>query len=305
MNRLVFWIFSYNRGQFLKNCVASIEACAPGCAIRIFDDHSSDPETRQILAQLSQQHSVCYPQSDNSQQSKHGGLYANMQSAFDMSSGDDLVCFLQDDTQLVRPLSQEDIDELSLFFATSKRPCFVQPAFRLGRNREKEKKLVRFDLEQPVYYIDRLKSSAGAFYSDICLFRVSDLRAVNWQFVIRESGNEQQARQCLAQMAYWRNPFAAWLPNVPAFRGKTQTLALRIAQKIRRSGFYPLAYLTQEQNRAFRQRAGESVPYAEEFLELQSGHLTRPWIYYPLQGSSLLKWLNSAELKLRRWFGRR
>lgn len=304
MNQLVFWVFSYNRGEFLKNCIASIEQCAPTCAIRIFDDHSTDPETRRVLAEASQRHHVCYPEAQGGEQSKHGGLYANMQTAFARSADDELVCFLQDDTQLVRPLGQEDIERLAAFFRHSDRPSFIQPAFLRGCNRTKDDPITRYDPERRVYYVDRFKNSAGAFYSDICLFRVGDLRAVGWQFVQREGGNERQARERLAQMAYWRDPFAAWLPNVPAFRGKAATLALRVAQQRRRSGFYPLTCMAPAENQAFIARADTQIPYAEDFLQVRNGSIPQPWIYYPLQGSAPLKLLNSVEVKLRKLLGR-
>lgn len=303
MNQLIFWVFSYNRGNFLKNCVASIEHCAPGFPIRIFDDHSTDAETRSVLDDLAQRHRVFYPNVEG-EQTKHGGLYANMQNAFAISADDDLVCFLQDDTQLVRPVTEEDMRRFEHFFTISAKPCFIQPAFLHGRNRKKDNSLTRYNHELDVYHVDRLKNSAGAFYSDICLFRVGDLRKVGWQFVQREAGNERQARERLAQMAYWRDPFVVWLPNVPAFRGKKSTLALRLAQRLRRSGFYPLDYLSAEQNRVFVERPVSAFPYAEDFLQVRNGPISQPWIYYPLQGSTALKLLNSVELKLRKLLGR-
>lgn len=303
MSQLVFWVFSYNRGNFLQHCIASIEQCAPGCAIRIFDDRSPDPETRQILEDLSGRHSVHYP-ADSGAQSKHGGLYANMQAALTLSGDEELVCFLQDDMQLVRTVTPEDIQRLEHFFATAAKPCFMRPTFLHHRNPVKDKRLTRYDLERRVYYVDRFKNSAGAFYSDVCLFRPKDLRAVGWAFVPREANNERQARERLAQMAYWRDPFASWLPNVPAFRGKARTWALRMAEKKRRCGFYPLAYMTPEQTQAFLLRDDQTLPYAEDFLQVRDGDLPKPWIYYPLQGSRWLKRLNNVEVKLRKLMGR-
>lgn len=304
MSALHFWVFSYNRAEFLSNCVASIELCAPGWPIHIFDDHSSDPETRAVLAELARRHQVVYPTPQAHEQTKHGGLYANMQAAYEQSGADDIVCFLQDDTQLVRPLSAEDVQAIETFFASQAKPCLLQPAFMRGCNKKKDFARTRYDATHRVYYVDRLSNSAGAFYSDICLFRVRDLRAVGWRFVTREAGNETQARELLAQMAYWRDPFAAWLPNVPAFRGKQQTLALRLAQKRRRSGFYPVKIMSAEDNRCFLERPHNAVPYAEDFLQLQQGRVSEPWIYYPLQGSSWFKTLNSIELKWRKWRGK-
>jgi hypothetical protein len=39
---LRFCVFSYNRGRFLQNCVRSIELCAPGQPITVYDDGSDD-----------------------------------------------------------------------------------------------------------------------------------------------------------------------------------------------------------------------------------------------------------------------
>ena len=39
-------IFSYNRGEYLKNCVESVRRNIPDATIRVYDDCSDDPETR-------------------------------------------------------------------------------------------------------------------------------------------------------------------------------------------------------------------------------------------------------------------
>lgn len=298
---MVFWIFSYNRGEFLHNCVTSIELCAPDSTIRIFDDNSTDADTRKILGELSQRHSVYYPQPQTDDGNKHGGLYANMQAAFEYCDADDLVCFLQDDTQLVRKVAPQEFLELKEYFANSK-AGFVHPAFMRWRNKKSDQSRTRFDAEKNVYFVDRLQSSAGAFFSDICIFHTQKLRDAQWRFIPRESRNEQVARRTLQQMAYWRNPFLAWLPNAPAFRGKIQTFALRHAQKIRPCGFFPIHILSDEENQRFVTRDPHRLPYAEEFLKT-SVDLPKPWIYYPLQGKSGLKHLNNIELKIRRWLG--
>jgi glycosyltransferase involved in cell wall biosynthesis len=296
---LVFWIFSYNRAEFLKNCVASIEQCAPGCTIHIFDDNSSDAQTRALLAELGEKYSVHVPPPQENGGNKHGGLYANMQAAYELCDPRDLVCFLQDDTQLVRPVTPEEIGRLEAY-CLKRGPGFVQAAFMRGSDRQKDRERTRFDELGKVYFVDRLSSSAGAYYSDICLFQVQQLRSADWRFVPRESHNEQAARDKLKQMAYWRDPFVAWLPYVPAFRGKQQTWALRWAQKKRRCGFYPLRLMGADETRQFLSRDPARLPYAEDFLRAPES-LPEPWIYYPLQGKSWLKHLNSLEIKVRRW----
>lgn len=299
---LVFWIFSYNRGDFLKNCVASVEQCAPNCAIHIFDDNSSDPDTRALLAQLGETYSVHFPSPQTGGSGKHGGLYANMQAAYEACEPDDLVCFLQDDMQLVRHIAPDEIAEIDDYLSRVEKPCFVYPAFLKGVNRHKRKNAISFDHTQGFYFLSSPKKSVGVYYSDIHICKVRRLRAVGWKFMAKESGNEQIAKNLLGKMAYLRNPFVFYLPYVPSYRGKVLTLALRLAHKFRNCGFYPFNYLTKQENQFFLTRNPAKLPYAEDFLRVSEA-LPQPWIYHPLQGKSWLKHLNSLEIKLRRWCG--
>lgn len=300
--KLVFWIFSYNRGNFLLNCVRSIEQCAPGASIHIYDDNSDDADTLATLNALSAAHRVHTPQTDATAKNKHGGLYANMQAAYELCQDEDLVCFLQDDTQLVRPIDPEEVNNIRAFL-TKQGPRFVQCNFMKGCNKKRDQAKTHFNKQLDVYFVDRFSNSAGAFYSDICLFLTQQLRAVHWRFEPRESTNEQQAKQHFKQMAYWRNPFCAWLPYVPAFRGKKQSWALRRAHKKRRCGFYPITNMLPTERQNFMARAAAQIPYAEDFLNTET-QLPKPWIYYPLQGKTILKHLNSIELAVRKRLSR-
>jgi glycosyltransferase involved in cell wall biosynthesis len=294
-----FIVFSFNRGEFLDNCIASIEYCAPDADITIFDDDSDDLATRQRLQSLAARHRVIYPEPGPGN-SKHGGLYANMQSAFERLEPDDVTCFLQDDVQLVRKLSAEDFDAIARYFDTVDNAGFIQPAFLRGCNRLTDQAQIRFDAAAGGYLVDRLNRSAGAWYSDIFVVRARDLRDVGWKFLARESRNELQARERLRQMLYLKNPFAAWLPCPPAWRGKTRTIALRLAHRLSGCGYYPLRYMSDAENELFRQRDARILPVAEDFLDVDGSEPPEPWIYHPLQGRRLLKLLNSAELKIRR-----
>src|SRR5690606_13554415 len=193
-----------------------------GCPIHIFDDNSNDVATCRILERLESICQVHYPVSDTAAQSKHGGLYANMQSALAGLAASDLVCFLQDDTQLVRPVGTVEIAAFAAFFQDPS-AGFLMPAFMRGCNRQSDASLTRPTDEGKFYLVDRTRSSAGAWYSDIFISRAGNLQQVGWNFLNREPLNEQQARMRFKQMHYLRNPFIAWLPLVPAFRGKQQT----------------------------------------------------------------------------------
>lgn len=300
---LRFWVFSYNRGRFLENCVHSIERCAPGCPITIFDDDSTDPATRAVLAGLATRHRVQRPAAA-SDHTKHGGLYANMQAAFTATADTELFCFLQDDMQLVRTLKPAEVERFATILADSPTTCFLQPAFMKGSDRKRHARLVRYDASVEAYQIDRHHHSAGAWYSDILIGHAGRLRQQGWQFLSGEAANEQQARRHLGQLLYLKNPFVAWLPNVPAWRGKTRTLGLRLAHWAGSSGFHPLNYLSQQQAAVLAARDPAQLPFAEDWLTLVAGRLAEPWVYHPLQGRRVLKLLNSLELKCARWFRR-
>jgi hypothetical protein len=134
---------------------------------------------------------------------------------------------------------------------------------------------------------------------------VGRLRTSNWKFGSRESLNEQQAKHLFKPMAYWQNPFVAWLPAAPTWRGKRRTLALRLGEKKHHCGLYPLQILQGKAEQDFLQRSPDEQPYAETYLHIcedVAGRLNvkTPWVYHPLQGNRWLKWLNSLELKLRK-----
>jgi glycosyltransferase involved in cell wall biosynthesis len=294
---LSFCVFSYNRGEFLRNCVRSIMECAPQCPVSIFDDNSDDPETIEILQTLSTQHQVIQPESPAGASGKHGGLYANMQAAFDRLPDDGLFCFLQDDMQLVRPLSAPEIAAMNAQLEDCIQPRLLQPAFLKGCNRQADADCIRFAATENAYCIDRFRHSAGAWYSDILVAKAGRLRSAGWRFLPRESANERQARETLAQMLYLKNPFAAWLPSVPSYRGRTRTWALRQAERLAGCAFYPLRIMSDKQNRRFLERSHTDLPVAEDFLSLAGDALPTPWISHPLQGRRVLKLLNTISLK--------
>jgi len=321
-------IFSFNRAEFLQHCVASVERCMPFAHILIVDDHSTDPQTQAVLAQLRQRHNVIQPSRDNGElQSKHGGLYANMQLALDwLSAIDDspagagqaspdplnvaigtnapaiargseiIMCTLQDDMQIVRPVAFEEFLAMQASWRASPQQGFLHPAFLKGSERQRNDLALHQDGH--VYINQRRNSSVGAWYSDIFIAPVARLRQHGWQFGARESANEAQARQLFEPMGYLLNPFIAWLPAAPCWRGKRRTWAIRQGERRHGCGFHPFHEMTPQQLRTLCERPPSQLPYAEDYLRLQTDSLTQPWVYHPLQGSRWLKWLNSLELKL-------
>lgn len=297
---MLFCIFSFNRGRFLQNCVDSIEQCAPGARIVVFDDSSYDENTVAILGELSKRYPVMGSAGGNSR--KLGGLYGNMQAALEYTQDEDLVCFLQDDMQLVRRVSQGELDHLKNIFASRPSLAFLQPCFLKGSNRQRDQKSLTLDKETGCYFRNGGNQSAGFYFSAVSVVVPRRLLDTGWRFESSEPLNDRQARKYFGPIGHLSMPFAMYLPDVPAYRGKVKTLALRIAEKITKAGYYPIRVMSDDEVKAFLQRSLDVLPVAEDFLSCVDGNPKKPWVYYALQSKPLLKKLNVAELALRRWF---
>ncbi|WGL15995.1 glycosyltransferase family A protein [Microbulbifer bruguierae] len=295
------FVFSYNRGPFLENCIASIEACAPQCRLTVIDDGSDDPETRQVLAGIAERHQVI----DKTAHSAHklGGLYANMQAAYEMVANDELMCFLQDDTQMVRPLTEGDLQSLRQNFDRQPDLGFVSPAFVRGFSlRKKANRDFRFDRERDFWFWYPRKRSTGTWFSALLIADPRRLRQLNWQFEVGESVNNRKASQMFCRMARMRVPFAMWLPNGRAYRGKQKSLALRFGEWSRHCGLYPLQLMSTAEVEELANCEPARLPVAEDFLRLVHGKVPTPWVYDPMQGAGWLKLLDRMERKVRSAF---
>jgi len=299
---MLFCVFSFNRGQFLENCVRSIEQCAPTARLAVFDDNSDDQGTREALDRIRARHAVLQPGKTSTH--KLGGLYGNMQSALEYARDEDLVCFIQDDMQVVRPVSQEEIRVISRTFDADERLAFLQPCFLKGCNRARDQRTLTFNPDLNTYFRSETSQSSGRHFSAVLVTRPARLLARGWVFARSEPENDRQASQFFGRIGHLFAPIAMWLPEVPAYRGKRKTLALRLAERRRGVGFYPFVTMTRDDLTRLKQRSPEILPVAEDFLTCTNRTLPVPWMYYPLQGSRWLKKLNGLELSLRRWTGR-
>ncbi len=291
---MIFFVFSYNRGRFLQNSIDSIEHCAPASRVFIYDDQSDDPETQEILQTLADRHSVVY--GDHDTENQHGGLYANMQKAFESLTGDHVVCFMQDDTQLVRRITAEDMAFIEGYFRHNPEGGFLAPVFLRGITRQKTLSEFEYDPEHQVYFCRHQNDKcAGVYYSDIFISTTERMKSAGWQFMEGELENEWQAKSCFMEMGYMYAPFVMWLPNGPAYRNRKKPIAYQIAEKQNRAGFYPYQYMTEHDVERLRRRPPEERPVAENFLKTVDPDLRKPWIYHPLKRSRILRRLYKIE----------
>lgn len=299
MDVLTVCIFSFNRGTFLRNCVESIRHCIPDAGIVIFDDNSDDPETCEYLEQAAEFCRIVEPREVGT--IKHGGLYHNMNAALDLFQNSRLICFLQDDTQVVRPVSSSEIGAIDELFGSNPTLGFVHPCFIRGVDLRKRPVTPLPGPASGFFFREDTGQSAGIHYSDLVVFKPDRLLAAEWCFHQSEPANDKQAKGLFGMMAYMWLPFAMWLPEVPAYRGKKKTFGLQMAERKKQVGFYPFRLLSEDEVDRLQGRESPQLPVAEDFLECTSGSPPRPWTYNPLTGLTLLKNLNNAEVTLRRW----
>ena len=293
-------IFSYNRGQHLQSCLESIEHCAPDLEVTIYDDDSDDPLTKKVLQQAHDKHQVINTKAESNATKKLGGLYNNMQLAIEQLSDRGTLCFLQDDMQLVRKVDQSDLQDIENYFHQSPKSAFLHPAFLKGSNRKRDYSTMYWDANANAYYRNPGKQSVGVHFSAVAITKPDRLIEFNWSFKSKEKNNDQQAKTLFGKMGFMKDPFLIWVPNVPVFRGKKKTIGINLAEKIHKSGFYPMTYLTEEENKRFKHRSTDTLPITEDFLTLKNSALKKPWHHHPLAGNKILKFIHKLEMKIKK-----
>lgn len=299
---MIFFVFSYNRGPHLRNCIESIEACAPEHRIVIYDDASNDAETQQTLLDIGKNHEI-RTRDDKASGDQHGALYTNMQRAIESVAGEDtLICFLQDDTQLVRPIDEHDIAFMEGYFRDFPDAGFLAPVFQKKITRKRTLDRFIYRENRGVYVCEHKsrKQVAGVYYSDFSITRSDRLRKANWQFVPGEFDNETQAKSNFIEMGYMYDPLAMWLPNPPAYRNKKKSFTFQLAEIVNKAGFYPFRIMNENAVQRLRARPKKDVPIAEDYLEVRVKGLKSPWIFDPLRRYRLLRKMAKFEAWLRR-----
>jgi len=288
---LTILVFSFNRGQFLRNCIASIERHAPMATVIIVDDLSDDADTQTALKELGERYSIRQPELD-SDKHKLGGLYENMQNAYESLPDDTLFCCLQDDMQMVRDLQAADISAMHDYFEQNPKAGFLHHVFMKGHQRRRYEESSRFDEQQQVYQRISDGKRVGEYFSAVFTARVDRLREQDWHFARGEQANNALAREHFDRMGTMRNPFAHWLPCVPSHRHKRKTWAIRLAEKRTGAGYYPFQSMSEDAVQQLLSRTSNVLPIAEDFLETTPRAPVEPWIYHPLQGAP--RWIYLA-----------
>ena len=296
-------VFSYNRGAWLENCVASIERLAPHAELSVRDDASDDPATLAALERIARRHEVhAAPARAGTASTKTGGLYPAMQAALDALPDDRLFTFMQDDGQFVRAVGPRDIAAMRRWFDADERHGFLGHQFLRGYRRGRDAERWAFDGALGVYVSRSVPGTLdwGDHFAAILTSRSDRLRAAGFRFAAREKTNDALAAGLFGPRAVLRDPFAADLPFVAFTRHRSRTLAVRLVDRLDRVGLHRLRDLGPDEVDRLRGRDVDRLPWAEDFLAPVAGPVRTPWRYGGFQGRRWLKHLHRVEIGLRR-----
>lgn len=295
-------IFSYNRGDYLKNCVESLRRNLPGVRFTVFDDGSDEPGTVAYLQSLGEHVRHMKSAGDD----RHGGYYNNMQAALDATQADYLL-MLQDDLQVVRPFAQEDLFKIDQVFTHCPTTVFISPLFMKGSKRAYFQQRYQPDAGLRCYRWSADPQESGKVpqkYADIAVLHVARLRQSGWRFAGSEEANGALADQLFGDMVQVAEPWVFYVPEEPAYRGRVLTLGAKLAVKMAGNQVKSFRDMSEQASAAFAQRNLSVYPFAEDFVDTVDPTVRKPYKFNAYRTRWLPLILNKLELLGRRLWPR-
>lgn len=294
MTGLTVAVFSFNRGAYLENCVASVRRNLPFADLRVYDDTSTDPHTLEVLARLGQ--AVMRPgQLTNA---RHGGLYANMAAALADCTTPYLL-FLQEDMQVVRPVAATELATIDAIFTENPRRAFVCPNFMKSTSLRRYRSQLTANPGLRAY-VGLAVGPKSIAYIDVMVAHVARLREADWTFGPTEGAGALRARRLFGDMPYLGDPFTFYCPEVPIYRNRLQSWSSRIAARLTGADVKAFHDLDAGQTARLRARSLDDWPVAEIWLQPLNPRVRQPFVYKDVKLRWWLNLLNKAE----RWRNR-
>ena len=257
------FVFSYNRGRYLRNCIESIRRHAAHLPVTVIDDGSSDPEVAGVLQEYAD-HLRVVRSTDAIRGHYLGGLYPNMNHAIDVASSD-IALFIQEDMQLVRDFTKGDVEHARCFFERYPNSLELHNCFFKRTHGPRDRCGMEIDWDVPVYF--RSADAKGSkYFSAVGLFNVYRIRETGFRFSNFESGNDARIAEFADRMGIAPYPSMMWLPfaQTSKFRGKG--ILQRYAEWKTGAGFFPYSAMTDGEVARLFSRDIQYVPIAEEWL---------------------------------------
>lgn len=267
-NSIPVFVFSFNRPDFLRNCLASIRHTMPNAEIHILDDCSWDDETKRVLAQEKERTAIYFSKADGPSEFKTGGLCGLMNLAMHIAreKRHPYVLFIQDDMQMVRALRDRDMDHIGEYFHNV--PNAIQLSTTFIRKLGTDGFLNDYSITRPAFaYLRKREAERGkSNFSDTGVFSVDRFFELFDRFEVGEDKNSAKAMERGLTCGRSFFPFINWLPYPMSFRGRKRSMMHLVFEYFGRSGFYPIEFMTEREVAEFMTREPSILPIMEEFL---------------------------------------
>jgi len=206
-----------------------------------------------------------------------------MQHAFEDSEAS-LHLFLEDDTQIVRDVCLDELEQMKQFLQDGTTNSPLLATHFLKHSIERRGKNGTFNRVQVVdsgkasWYQMFKGSGEPVFWTAIPTFDPIRLRASGWRFGSHGSENSAFAKSAgWAPMPMWLHPFVSYLPWPESFRDRGKTIS-QVLWERRRTSFNPYAPMVKKEMDIFLSRdVSESIPYAEDWLHTEDPRVKKPW----------------------------
>jgi len=301
MSTTEVYIFSYNRGQFLQNCVRSAQKYIPNAQITVIDDNSDDPETIKILESLSDKVWVKRPVNSNNK--RWGGFYNNINWVIQELAESRWVLLIEDDMQFIRPFLKEDYKKINTFFDRNPKSAYLAIEFLKEKLRDKDKETLNVDKEQEMYFFkEKAEDYRGTIH--ICssgVLNIQLMRQVGYEFVGERPEIRSRAKRLFTQKGFYPYPIMMYLPSAPSVKNRKTTLVRKLVEKFYTTGFYPYKELSNFEQQKFMDRDISILPYTSDFIKTIDQSIKPPYTYADSMRKchGLFRRIEKVEKKLR------
>lgn len=293
------FVFSYNRGEFLRNCLASVRRHAAECPVTVIDDASSDPEVTRVLSEYAD--SVRVINSANAIRGHYvGGLYPNMNHAVRIARAEHAL-FIQDDMQIVRDITRADHEHAQRYFARYPRSLELHTCFLKGLQGPASRNDMDIDRSVPAYF-RRPEGRGTVHFSAVGLFNVPLITEMGFAFSDFEQKNDERIREAGDRMGISPFPYMMWLPSPRSSKFRFKGPLQRYAEWKTGAGLYPYRSMTTDEVERLRERSLDIKPVAEDWLDPQGMSTRETWYFDDAAKLVPLAW---KIRKMRKRFRRR
>lgn len=294
MSTTEVFIFSYNRGRFLQNCVQSAQKHIPNVSITVIDDHSNDEYTKKILSDLSKEVVVKEPIMQGKE--RWGGFYNNINWVIQELATKPWVILIEDDMQFIRPFLEDDSKRITNFFKNNPKAGYLTLEFMKEEHRGKDKHTLEIDKSQNMYfYTEAAVKYRGTIH--ICssgVLNIKYMREVGYTFLGDRPTVRERGRTTFSKKGVYPYPLLMYLPSPPTIKNRSTTITRKLVERYYRTGFYPYQEMSEEELARFLNRDISILPYTGDWLKTKMPSPGPPYVYADSMKMAN-RWMQQAE----------